>query len=158
MTHPWKGPRYQSWASNTVLSGLALVVILITTVIIDMTNGADSPPTYLTGLLGVASGAFFGAVGVDKGKREKELEQGLQTVKNRTEDNNETALRAELKADILAEIAHMEHPNLTRQIPPPLMPRRLRDHIENEERKNGIQDTPDSVDDDEEQEEEGGSL
>jgi hypothetical protein len=124
MAPPWKGPRYQSWASNTVISGAALVVILISTIIIDALNGSEPPPTYLTGLLGVAAGAFFGAVGVDKGKKEADIEKTAVAAASQAAESSETALRAELKADILAEIAAQAHPETQGMMPPPLIPRR----------------------------------
>lgn len=79
---PWEGPRHKSWASNTVISGIALAFLLICTLVSDY---FAEPPTYLVGLLGTAAGAFFGAVGSDKAKKEAEVSR--------------TAKRAEAKAD-----------------------------------------------------------
>ncbi|AXN53289.1 membrane protein [Mycobacterium phage Thonko] len=101
MTAPWNGPRHRSWASNTMLAFYALIVCLIATVATDLVG---EPPTYLVGLLGTAAGAFFGAIGTDKQKREDET--------------RETAERAERKADALGDIARHEHPD----DPPPSPP------------------------------------
>ncbi len=82
MVSPWEGPRHRSWASNTVLTLIALVALLAGTV---ATDYFGEPPTYLVALLGTSAGAFFTALGSDKNKRDTEV--------------SETAHRAETKAD-----------------------------------------------------------
>jgi hypothetical protein len=69
VTNPWDGPRYRSWASNTVLTLILLLVCLVVTATVDHFG---EPPNYLVGLLGTAAGAFFTAIGSDKNKREAE--------------------------------------------------------------------------------------
>ena len=109
MTNPWDGPRHRSWASNTVLTFLLLVIVVIATVVTDMIG---EPPTYLVGLLGTAAGAFFTALGSDKGKREADV----SATATRAEA---TADRAEGKADALSEVAAHEHPDAIDRVPPP---------------------------------------
>lgn len=107
MTSPWDGPRHSSWASNTVLTRILLVIVIAATVISD---AFGDPPTYLVGLLGTAAGAFFTALGSDKGKRESDV--------------SATATRAEAKADKLGEIAAHEHPDAAQAVQqePPFNP------------------------------------
>lgn len=147
MVHPWKGPRYNSWLSNTVLSGIALGVIFIVTVIMDTANGLEPPPTYLTGLLGVAAGSFFGAVGTDKSKKDADVKASADQASSdahqassdaakassRAAESSIDALRAELKADLLAEFAARTHPESNLQMPPPLIPKNLRGEPSEEE-------------------------
>jgi hypothetical protein len=122
MNAPWDGPRHRSWASNSVVSGIVLVIILLATVITDWLNGPEPPPTYLTGLLGLAAGSFFGAVGTDKGKREREMETDIETAKSRAVDVNETAIRAETKADRAVELIKDKHPDANiGDLPPPMI-------------------------------------
>lgn len=89
MVSPWEGPRHRSWASNTVLTLIALVAVLAATVTVDYFG---EPPTYLVALLGTTAGAFFTALGADKNKRDAEV----STTAHRAEA---TADRAERKAD-----------------------------------------------------------
>lgn len=103
MGHPWNGPRHRSWASDTIIAGIALAVLLAATIATDQ-NG--EPPTYLVGLLGTAAGAFFSALGADKNRRDREV----ASTAGRAE---RTAGRAEAKADALAEVAREEHPEVT---------------------------------------------
>ncbi|QWY84362.1 hypothetical protein SEA_KNOCKER_20 [Mycobacterium phage Knocker] len=98
MTNPWDGPRHRSWASNTVLTFALLVICIIATVVSDFFG---EPPNYLVGLLGTAAGAFFAAIGSDKGKRDA--------------DTRDTADRAEHKADRAIEVAEQEHPDTVRR-------------------------------------------
>lgn len=77
---PWQGPRHDSWASNTVLSGIALLVVLA---LVMITDYFGDPPAYLTGLLGVAGGTFFGAVGTDKAKREADVAREVEVAKEK---------------------------------------------------------------------------
>lgn len=97
MTHPWEGQRHRSWASNTVLTLVLLVVLILATVASDYFG---EPPNYLVGLLGTAAGAFFAAIGSDKQKKETEVKA--------------TAERAEAKADAAVEVAQAEHPDTYR--------------------------------------------
>lgn len=94
MTNPWDGARHRSWASNTVLTFMLLVICIVATVVSDYFG---EPPNYLVGLLGTAAGAFFAAIGSDKQKREQDVAQ--------------TAKRAEAKADAAVEVAAREHPD-----------------------------------------------
>lgn len=111
MSNPWNGQRHRSWASDTIIVGFVFLVVLIVTVVIDSTNGPDPAPPYLTGLLGAAGAAFFAAAGADKNKREAEIADDARIAKNRASSINETAIRAEAKADKLAEFARSEHPD-----------------------------------------------
>lgn len=77
--------RHSSWTSDTVIFGIIFVIVLIVTVLTDQLNGPDPAPAYLTGLLGAAGAALFGAAGSDKSKRDREV--------------SATATRAESKAD-----------------------------------------------------------
>lgn len=56
------------WASNTFLSFLALISLVIAVGVSDAVGG--EPPSYLVGLLGTAAGAFFAAISSDKDKRD----------------------------------------------------------------------------------------
>jgi hypothetical protein len=96
-------------------------VILATTVTVDILNGPADPPTYLTGLLGLAGGAFFGAVGSDNNKRKVELARDVKIANSRATDINETAIRAEHKADQLGQIVKIKHPDEAGRIDPPLI-------------------------------------
>lgn len=109
MTNPWDGPRHRSWASNTVLTFLLLLALIVATVVTDVIG---EPPTYLVGLLGTAAGAFFAAIGSDKSKRDGE-------VRDTATDANDTAHRAERKADALGEVAAREHPTERPRLEPP---------------------------------------
>lgn len=86
MVNPWNGPRHRSWASNSVVTAIVLGVLLATTLAVDYFG---EPPTYLTGLLGTAAGAFFTALGSDKAKRDAEVARAVsdaQTTAHRAED------------------------------------------------------------------------
>lgn len=107
MGTPWSGPRHRSWASDTVITGGILLALIVTTSLIDALVG--EPPTYLVGLLGTAAGAFFGAIGSDKSKREREIER-------RSTAASRQAGRAERKADLVAEVASEEHPEMTERL------------------------------------------
>lgn len=98
MTNPWDGDRHRSWASNTVLTFILLVILIIATVVSDHFG---EPPNYLVGLLGTAAGAFFTAMGSDKQKRDIDVA--------------ETAHRAERKADAGLAVAEREHPEAVAQ-------------------------------------------
>lgn len=103
MGHPWDGPRHRSWASDSVIAGIALGVLLAATIATDMVG---EPPTYLVGLLGTAAGAFFSALNADKTKREREIAKTAGRAER-------TAGRAEAKADALADVAREEHPDMS---------------------------------------------
>ena len=102
MTNPWDGPRHRSWASNTVLT---LVLLVICIIVVGVSDYLGEPPNYLVGLLGTAAGAFFTAIGSDQNKRNIET--------------RDTAERAERKADVLKEVAEREHPEAHDQLHPP---------------------------------------
>lgn len=108
MNAPGKGPRHETWASDTVLSGTALAVIFLATVVTDYLNGPAPPPTYLTGLLGTAAGAFFAAVGSDRGKREATIASDAAGAKAQATLVGETAARVESKLDRMSEFAKGE--------------------------------------------------
>lgn len=114
------GPRYRTWASDTVLFGIVFVIVLIVTVTVDTLNGAAPPPVYLTGLLGAASAALFGAAGSDKSKREAEIADDARVARSRATEIGATADRAEAKADTLAELARTEHPEHRELDEPPM--------------------------------------
>ena len=103
MTNPWDGARHRSWASNTILTLLLLIVCLAATVTMDYFG---EPPNYIVGLLGTAAGAFFTALGSDKQKRDEEIRDTAVSAKK-------VAERAEAKADVLTEVAEHEHPGST---------------------------------------------
>lgn len=119
MGHPWDNPRHRSWASDTVVTAVLFIVLLITTVVVDATNGAADPPAYLTGLLGAAGMALFGATSSDKRKSNKEIEDDARIAKRRTSTLNEDIIRTERKADRLGELARRQHPD--EDIPEPLI-------------------------------------
>ncbi|AER48931.1 hypothetical protein SEA_DONNY_17 [Mycobacterium phage Donny] len=100
MTNPWDGPRHRSWASNTMLTFILLLVCIAATVTTDIIG---EPPAYLVGLLGTAAGAFFTAIGSDKQKRDADVRETAVEAKK-------VAERAETKADSLGEIAERDHP------------------------------------------------
>lgn len=111
---PWTGPRRWTWASDTVVVGAVLVILVIITAVVDQLNGPDTPPpVYLTGLVGAASAALFAAMGSDKGKREAELTRDVRVA-------SETGNRAEAKADTLAGLARAEHPEHRELDEPPI--------------------------------------
>lgn len=93
MTPPRRGLQHDSWPSNTVLITIVFMAVLTLTVITDIIG---EPPNYLVGLLGAATSAWFGTVATDKAKRDAET--------------SATAKRAEVKADVLTDVANREHP------------------------------------------------
>jgi hypothetical protein len=120
MTSPWSGPRHRSWASDTVIFAVVFLVVLIVTVTVDATNGPAPAPAYLTGLLGAAGAALFGAAGSDKSKREAEIAADAAVARMMASDTNDTAVRAEAKADKLAQFARTEHPENKQLDEPPM--------------------------------------
>lgn len=107
MIHWIKGRSHNSWFSDTTVTAILFVAVLIATVITDWLNGpAESAPSYLTGLLGASGMVLFGAAGSDKTKRETDVK--------------DTANRAEAKVDRLAEVAESQHPGSTEHVNDPL--------------------------------------
>lgn len=113
--------RHTSWASDTVIFGVIFVIVLIATVLTDQLNGADPAPAYLTGLLGAAGAALFGAAGSDKSKREAEIAADARIARRGATETRETANRAEAKADTLRDLAKAEHPEHHEFDEPPLI-------------------------------------
>lgn len=104
-----------------MIFGVVFVIILIVTATADQLNGPNQPaPVYLTGLLGAASAALFGAAGSDKSKREAEIADDARIAKSRATETRETANRAEAKADTLVSLARSEHPEHTELDEPPI--------------------------------------
>lgn len=114
------GPRHRTWASDTVIFAIVFAIVLIVTVTVDTLNGPDPAPVYLTGLLGAASAALFGAAGSDKSKREAEIADDARVAKTRATEIGETANRAEAKADTLTQLARSEHPEHRELDEPPM--------------------------------------
>jgi Na+/glutamate symporter len=103
---PFFKNRHETWRSDSVITGVILLCVLIATVVTDWLNGPDQQaPTYLTGLLGAAATAFFVATGSDKNKIDA--------------DTKDTANRAEAKVDALAQVAEQQHPESASQLHPP---------------------------------------
>jgi len=120
MVNPWKGPRHRSWASDTVITAVLFLVLLGSTIWVDMHNGEAEPPAYLTGLLGAAGAACFGAYGSDDKKKQGEIAQNTSTAKRRTLSLNEEQIRLERKVDKLTKLAKQQHPDA--DLPEPLIP------------------------------------
>lgn len=100
---PWKGPRHRSPWSDTHLATAGFVVVFGTYITWEIVGTA---PQGLVSLLGIAGGAWFGAVSGDRKKRDADTERTA----NRAD---ETANRAEGKADRLTTVAEAEHPQAT---------------------------------------------
>lgn len=115
----WNGPRHRSWASDTMIFAVVFVIVLFTNVITSWLTHAP-PPSYLQGLLGASSAAFFGAAGSDKNKREAEIADDARVAKTRATEIGATADRAEAKADTLAGLARAEHPEHHELDEPPI--------------------------------------
>lgn len=86
------------------------VVVFVTYIVWEIVGQA---PQGLVSLLGVAGGAWFGAVSGDKKKRDADTEATA-------DDAKATAQRAEVKADRLVAVAEQEHPDTAHEhgIPP----------------------------------------
>lgn len=100
-------------------------ISLAATLVTDWANGPNKEaPAYLIALVGASSAALFGAVSSDKGKREREIEADAKTAMTRATAINETAVRAEAKADELVKFARAEHPHSAEAnaLPDPLAP------------------------------------
>lgn len=108
MTHPWDGPRHRSWASNTVLTLILLVVCII---VVGVSDYFGEPPNYLVGLLGTAAGAFFTALGGDKSKRDAEVRDTAVEAKTKVEEVERRVTRTETRADEAEAREHIEHPD-----------------------------------------------
>lgn len=121
MTDPRNGPRHRSWASDTIITGVLLALVLIMTVVVDQLNGPAPAPAYLTGLLGAAATAFFAAAGSDKNKRDAEIAADTAIAKSRASSINETAIRGEAKADQISELLKRDRPDLADQLPDSLL-------------------------------------
>ena len=110
MVNPWKGPRHRSWASDTSITAVLFCILLAATMWVDMHNGEAEPPAYLTGLLGAAGAALFGAAGADKNKRSQDIADDAGTAKRMTIALNEDQIRTERKVDDLGRIVKRKHP------------------------------------------------
>ncbi|ABW88429.1 hypothetical protein SEA_EVANESCE_34 [Mycobacterium phage Evanesce] len=89
---PWGNqPRHRTWASDTVLTSAAAVIVIAIYMCWELFGDEPAPQGMVT-LVGLAGGALFGAVSRDKRKREDEVTQ--------------TAERAEAKADRLEREVH----------------------------------------------------
>lgn len=117
MTDPRNGRRHRSWASDTIITGIILAVVLAITVVVDQLNGPAPAPAYLTGLLGAAATAFFAAAGSDKNKRDAEIAAETARANNRATAINETAVRSEAKVDQISEALKRDRPDLADQLP-----------------------------------------
>lgn len=96
MVSPWNGPRHRSWASNSVVASIALALLLSITLVVDYFG---EPPTYLTGLLGTAAGAFFTALGSDKAKRDADVRRHVDDLDRRVGEGSSRADNAERRID-----------------------------------------------------------
>lgn len=97
-------PRSQTWTKPTVLMTLVLLSLVLATVITNIVIG--EAPTYLTGLLGTAAGAWFAAIANDKKKFDAAVSQAADNAQT-------TANRAEAKADTLADVHVNDAPEPT---------------------------------------------
>lgn len=113
MTSPWDGPRHRSWASDTVIFGIIFLILLIVTVTVGQLDAPAPPPAYLTGLLGAAGAALFGAAGSDKSKREADIADDARIAKERANTN-------QTRVDKLTEIARQDHPERPELHEPPM--------------------------------------
>ncbi|AKF14532.1 hypothetical protein SEA_CAMBIARE_30 [Mycobacterium phage Cambiare] len=106
----WNGPRHRSWASDTRLSLYFAIAIVVTYVIWEIVGEA---PQGMVTLVGLAGGALLGGLSGDKSKREAERAADVK-------DAQETAHRAEVKADRAGAVAEVEHPDTARSagLPP----------------------------------------
>ncbi len=99
---PWRGPRYRSWASNGNLAAIGALIVFATYVTFEAFGEA---PVALVNLLGPTVGVWFASVASDKAKRDKETEATARTAETKADTAN-------AKADRLAEVAIVEHPEL----------------------------------------------
>ena len=97
MTNPWdEGPRHESWASNTMLTFIILVICIVATVVTDVIG---EPPNYLVALLGTSAGAFFAALGSDRQKRQTEVARTAERAEVKADQARTIATRADRKAE-----------------------------------------------------------
>lgn len=117
-----KGRRHQTWwASNTAITAVGAITVFIITGVVDILNGPEPAPAYLTGLCGLAGAWLFGVAGSDKQKRDGDVAKDARTAKSRVVDVNNTAINAEAKADQISEIIAEARPDLAEKLPPPLI-------------------------------------
>lgn len=117
-----KGRRHHSrWASNTAITAIGAIVVFIITGVVDVLNGPEPAPAYLTGACGLAAAWLFGVAGSDKNKREADVAEDARIAKRRAADVNETALTAQTTADQIAEVIAEAHPDLADKLPPPMI-------------------------------------
>ena len=97
MTNPWDdGPRHESWASNTMLTFIMLLVCIVATVVTDVIG---EPPQYLVALLGTSAGAFFAALGSDRQKRNADARAKAERAEVKADRAEAIAKRADRKAE-----------------------------------------------------------
>lgn len=97
MTNPWDdGPRHESWASNTMLTFIMLLVCIVATVVTDVIG---EPPQYLVALLGTSAGAFFAALGSDRRKRNADVGAKAERAEVKADRAEALAKRADRKAE-----------------------------------------------------------
>lgn len=97
MTNPWDdGPRHESWASNTMLTFIMLLVCIVATVVTDIIG---EPPPYLVALLGTSAGAFFAALGSDRQKRNADVGAKAERAEVKATQAKVIAERANRKAE-----------------------------------------------------------
>lgn len=97
MTNPWDdGPRHESWASNTMLTFIMLLVCIVATVVTDIIG---EPPQYLVALLGTSAGAFFAALGSDRQKRNADVGAKAERAEVKADRAEALAKRADRKAE-----------------------------------------------------------
>ncbi|QBP30245.1 hypothetical protein KDW77_gp31 [Mycobacterium phage Pinnie] len=101
----WNGPRHRSWASDTRLSLYFAIAIVVTYVIWEIVGEA---PQGMVTLVGLAGGALLGGLSGDKSKRDAERAADVK-------DAQDTAHRAEVKAERAAAVAEVEHPTTARR-------------------------------------------
>ncbi|QFG10111.1 hypothetical protein PBI_LEMURIA_31 [Mycobacterium phage Lemuria] len=98
---PWQaGRRHRSWYSDTNLSLIFAFAIVAGYVVWELFGEA---PQGMVTLVGLAGGALLGGLTGDKRKREADRDADVK-------DANDTAHRAEVKADRAAAVAESEHP------------------------------------------------
>jgi hypothetical protein len=102
----WKDPsRHRSWNSDTNLSVVFAGGIVLAYIIWEIVGTA---PQGMVTLVGVAGGAFFGAVSGDKKKRDRATEEQAahaEETANRAERTADGAARAAKAGDLRADRA-----------------------------------------------------
>ena len=103
---PWQaGRRHRSWLSDTNLSLIFAFAVVAGYVVWELVGEA---PQGMVTLVGLAGGALLGELTGDKRKRDDER---AETVK----DAQDTAHRAEAKAEAAGAVAETEHPDTARR-------------------------------------------